>query len=124
MSSPPRSTSDRAFCEIRDLLAGHDFSAVVIGEFADHADRRQSGEAAQIDRPPAWPERMRTPPSRAISGNTCPAARNRLRLIAVGERAHRIGALLRRNAGRQAVLDVDRKAVPSGASLAATIGCR
>ena len=42
----------------------------------------------------------------------------------VGERAYRIGALLRRDAGREGVphVDRDREAVSSGASLSATIG--
>ena len=34
--------------EVGDLLAGH-HRAVVIGEFADDADRRQAGEAAEVD---------------------------------------------------------------------------
>ncbi len=94
--------------EFGDLLAGH-HRAVVIGEFADDADRRQAGEPAQIDRrlgvagahqhaAVLGDERKDMARPHEICGPH----------IAVGQRAHRVAALLGRNAGGEAVAGVDR----------------
>jgi hypothetical protein len=50
-----------------------------------------------------WPDRIRTPPSRATSGKTIGGAH-----IAIGERAHRVVAFLGGNAGGETVTHVDR----------------
>ena len=71
-----------------------------------------------------WPERISTPPSLAMSGKTWPGRTNGAAAIVVGKGAHSVGALLRRNSvvspWRQSTETV--KAVPSGASFAATMG--
>ena len=96
------------FGEVVDLRSGHD-GAVVIGEFADHADRRQAREPAEIDR------RL----GMAGAHQHAAVARDERKHmagpdeigrahIAVGERAHRVAALLGGNAGGQPVPDIDR----------------
>ena len=96
------------FGEGGDLRPDHD-RAVVIGQFADHADRRQAGQFAEIDRRlgvagahqhPAVARDQRKDmagPHEIIGAE-----------IIIGEAAHGIGALFGRNAGGQAVLDIDR----------------
>ena len=65
---------------------------------------RQRSTAASV-----WPERISTPPSRAISGKTWPGRTKSLApMLRIGERAHGVAALLGRDAGRHAVFDVDR----------------
>ena len=90
-------------------LRPHHHRAVVIGQFADHADRRQAGEFAQIDgglgmagahqhAALARHQRKHMAGTHEIAGAE----------IVVGEAAHGVGALFGRNAGGQAVLDVHR----------------
>ena len=69
------------------------------------------GRPASLQRSTAasvWPERIRTPPSRAIERKDV-AGPDEIACahIAVGERADGVAALLGGNAGRHAVLDVD-----------------
>ena len=83
--------------------------AVVVHQFRQHADRRQAGEPAQIDAgfgvagahqhaAVLGDQRKDVAGPHEIGGAA----------VAVGERAHRVGALLGRDAGGQAVADVDR----------------
>ena len=91
-----------------DLRPDH-HRAVVVGEFADHRDRRQSGELAQIDRgfgvAGAHQHAAVLGDQREDMAGADEIARAH---VAVGERAHGVAALLGGNAGRHAVLDVDR----------------
>ncbi len=91
-----------------DLRPDHD-RAVVVGEFADHRDRRQSGELAEID---ARLGMARAHQHAAVPGDEREHVARPDEIagahVAVGERAHRVAALLGRNAGGHAVLHVDR----------------
>lgn len=92
----------------RDLRALH-HRAVVIGEFADHADLWQLGELAQVDgsfrMAGAHQHAAILGDQREDMAGTNEIGRAH---IAVGQRANRVGALFGRNAGGQPVLDVDR----------------
>ena len=91
-----------------ELRAAH-HRAVVVHQFGKHADRRQAGEPAQVDagfgvtgahQHAAFLRHQR----KDVAG----PHEIRSAAIAVGERAHGIGALFRGNAGGQTVADVDR----------------
>ena len=96
------------FAEFGDLVAAH-HGAIIIGQFADHADRRQPCELAQINR---GLRVARTHQHAAIFRNQredVAGADEIIRAhIAIGERADRVGALLGRNAGGEAVFNVNR----------------
>ncbi len=90
------------------LGAAH-HGAVVVHELRQYADRRQAGEPAQIDarlgmagahQHPALARHQRKDMAGAdeVGGAT----------VGIGERPHRVGALLSRNAGGQSVADIDR----------------
>ena len=70
------------------------------------------GRPASLQRSTAasvWPERMSTPPSLATRGKTWPGRTKSARAhVAIGERAHGVGALLGRNAGGQPMTYIDR----------------
>ena len=94
--------------EGRDLRAARD-GAVVIDEFADHADRRQAGEPAEIDggfrmagahqhAAFAGDQREDVAGTDEIGGPD----------IRIGKIAHRQRAVVGGNAGRRAVLEIDR----------------
>ena len=94
--------------EARHVGAAH-HRAVVVHELGEHADRRQPGEPAQVDaglgmarahQHAAFPRHQRKHVAGAdeIGGA----------VVAVGERAHGVGALLGGDAGGQPVADVDR----------------
>ena len=91
-----------------DLLADHD-GAVIVGEFADHRDRRQVGEPAEIDRRLRM---ARAHQNAAILGDqredVARADEVRRAHVAIGESPHRVAALLGRDAGGQAVPNIDR----------------
>ena len=90
-----------------DLRALH-HRAVIVGELADHADRRQLGELAEVDRRLGM---ARAHQHAAILGDQREDMAGPDEIgsahIAVGQRAHGVGALLGRDAGGQPVLDVD-----------------
>ena len=115
------------FCgEGRDLRPDHD-GAVVVGELADDGDSgrlasRQRSTAASV-----WPERISTPPSLAISGKTWPGRTKSLAPMLSLASARTV--LQRCSAEMPVVMPCFTstetvKAVPSGASFAATIGGR
>ncbi len=83
--------------------------AVVVGEFADHADRRQIGELAEIDRGLSMAGAHQHP---ALLGDQREDMAGADEIggahIAICQRAHGVVALLGRDAGGQPVLDVDR----------------
>ena len=97
-----------AFGERRDRRPAHD-GAVVVHQLGQHADRRQVGQPAQIDarfgvaRPHQHAavlgdQRKHVAGPHEIGGAA----------VAVGERAHGVGALFGRDAGGEAVAHVDR----------------
>jgi hypothetical protein len=95
------------FGEGRNLRAAH-HRAVVIDQFGDHADQRQAGQLAEIDRclgmtrahqHPALPRDQRED----MAGTQEIGAAD----IAVGEVAHCQRAVVGRNAGGGAVLEID-----------------
>ena len=110
--------------EIGDLRPDH-HRAVVVGQFADHSDRPQSGELAEVDRRLGMagahqhPSLLRDQRKHVAGTHEIGRAH-----VAVGERAGRVAALLGGNArGQPCLTSTDTvKAVPSGASLTATIG--
>ena len=83
--------------------------AVVVHEFGQHADRRQTGEPAQIDaglgmaRPHQHAACLRHQRKHMSRPHEIGGAG-----IAIGERAHGIAALFGGNAGGEPVADVDR----------------
>jgi hypothetical protein len=94
--------------EGRDLRAAH-HRAVVIGKLGQHTDRRQAGQAAEIDAGFGM----------AGAHQHAALARNQRKHVAgaykiagaavvVGERAHGVAALLGRDAGGEPVPHVDR----------------
>ena len=91
-----------------DLRSAH-HRAVVIHQLGEHADRRQAGEPAKIDASLGMAGAHEHPAflgdQRKHMARPHEVARAH---IAVGERAHGIGTLLRRDAGRQAMADIDR----------------
>ena len=95
--------------EFLDLAAGH-HRAVVIGEFADDADRRQAGELAEIDGGFRMSGAHQHPAVLGDQREDMAGPHEVARAhIAVGERAHRIAALLGGNAGREPVARIDRR---------------
>ena len=94
--------------EVGDLPAHH-HRAVVVGELADRGDRRQAGELAEVDRRLGMAGAHE---HAALLGDqredVARADEVACAHIAVGERAHGVRALLGRDAGGEAVLDVDR----------------
>ena len=96
------------FGEVIDLRPGHD-AAVVIGEFADDADRRQAGKPAKIDRGLGMTRAHEDPALAGDQREDMPGPDEIAGAhIAIGKRAHRIGALFGGNAGRQPMPDIDR----------------
>ncbi len=97
-----------ALGEIHNLLTDH-HRAVVICELADCGDRRQPRELAQVDRCLSV---ARTHQDTALLGDQwkhVPGADEIIQShVAVCESTHGVRALLRRNPGSQAMLDVDR----------------
>ena len=83
--------------------------AVVVHELGKHADRRQSGEPAEVD---AGLGVARTHQHAAFLRHQRKDVAGPHEIggaaIAVGERAHGVGALFRGNSGGEAVADVDR----------------
>ena len=110
-----------------DLRAGH-HRAVVIGEFADHADRRQTRERARDRRRPRY--------GRSASARRLPwrsaerhgrGARNQPRRHCRWPARGRYCCAARRkcpSSARGATSTETVKAVPCGASFSDTIGCR
>ncbi len=94
--------------EGRDLRPAH-HRAVVVHQFGEHADRRQAGEPAEID---AGFGMAGAHQHAAVLGDQREDVAGPHEIggaaVAVGERAHGVGALLGRDAGGQAVADVDR----------------
>ena len=91
-----------------DLPPDHD-RAVVIGEFADHRDRRQAGKPAQVDGGLGVARAHQHAAVLGDQGEHMARPHEVARAhVAVGERAHGVGALLGGNAGGQAVPHVDR----------------
>ncbi len=90
-----------------DLVPLH-HRAVVVRKLADDADRRQAGEAAQIDRRLGM---ARAHQDAAVLGDEREDVARADEIggahVVVGERPHRVAALLGRDAGRQPVADVD-----------------
>lgn len=88
--------------EIRDLRALH-HRAVVVDEFADHADRRQAREPAEIDRRLGMAGAHQYPALTRDQRKDMARPHEILRAgIGIGERAGGGGALLRRDAGGEA----------------------
>ena len=89
-----------------DLRSDH-HGAVVVGEFADDGDRRQTGKLAKIDRglgmAGAHEHAAILGDQRKNMARPDEIARAH---VAIGERAHGIRALLGRNAGRQSMTDI------------------
>ena len=83
--------------------------AVVVDEFGEHADRLQFGEFAEVDRGLGV---AGTHEHATIAGDQREDVAGPHELgctgIGVGERPHGVAALLRRDAGGQAVAEIDR----------------
>ncbi len=83
--------------------------AVIVHELGEHADRLEAGQTAQIDAgfgmAGAHQHAALARDQRKDMAGTHEVGRAD---IAVGESAHRVGALFGGNAGGQAMLDVDR----------------
>ena len=94
--------------EGRDLRPLH-HRAVVVGELADRRDRRQPGEPAEVDRGLGMAGAHE---HAAVLGDQREDVAGAHEVgsahVVVGERPHGVRALLGRDAGRQAVPDVDR----------------
>ena len=91
-----------------DLRPDH-YGAIVVGEFADDSDRRQTGELAQVDRRfgmtgPHQHASVLGDQREDVAGADEIAGAH----VAIGERAHRVAPLLGRYAGGQSVAYVDR----------------
>ena len=93
--------------EFLDLASGH-HRAVVIGEFANDADRRQAGKLAQIDGGFRMSGAHQHPAVLGDQREDMAGPHEVARAhIAIGERAHRIAALLGGNAGGEPVARID-----------------